>query len=250
MKRIFVKCPVMATTNSLFNKAYIRALVAFIGFLPGFATSVEHFQSHDVILEMATRHAEHEHKNSQKVTIKVTPPDSRLKLRACAEELHVFWPPGAPKSGSTTLGVECPETRSWKIYVRVVITIFDYIAVISAPVRRGDTVSPDNVDLQLVDISNVPNGTAPDFKQWLDYRYKRQLSPGRPLTLGMIEPPKLVHKGEDVMIINRSTTLTVRMKGTALADGAEGAHINVLNNSSDRIIRGKVVSAGLVQVNR
>lgn len=241
MKRNFINTYIAST---VFNVLCIVLLCQST-----IAHAIENYQSHDEIVEAATRHVQLDHQSAQRVTISITPPDKRLKLQSCSGELRVFWPPGSPKSGSTTLGVECLGRHTWKIYLRAVITVFDLVAVVSVPVKRGDVVSSNNVELQLTDISGVPNGTTREFKQWLTYRYKRQITPGRPLTLGMIEPPKLVHKGEHVTIINQSKKLTVRMRGTAMADGAEGARIRVQNNTSDRIVQGRVVSAGLVKVN-
>lgn len=241
MKRIFVKSHLKAAALSALFTTVVSQVTP--------AMAAEDYQSHDRIVEAATLHAQREHRDAQRTTINITPPDKRLKLQPCVSELRVFWPPGSLTSGSTTLGVECLEPRPWKIHLRAVITVFDFVAVVSVPVRRGDVVSSDNIELRLTDISGVPNGTTQDYSPWTAYRFKRQVAPGRPLTVGMIEPPKLVQKGESVIIINRSSKLTVRMQGTALSDGVEGARIRVLNNSSERIVQGKVVSAGLIQVN-
>jgi len=63
-----------------------------------------------------------------------------------------------------------------------------------------------------------------------------------------ILPPLLVRKGDHVMIEARKGAMSVKMPGEALNDGREGRQIRVKNSRSQRIIKARVVAAGIVRV--
>lgn len=205
-------------------------------------------QSHQSIIDAVTDFAVDTHANSEKIEVSVSSLDKRLKLSECDINLRLFWPPGAVKTGQSSIGVECQDSQPWKIYVRTSIKLFDYVAVLRSAVNAGDLVSRENVSIELVDLSGLRGDSIRDFTPLLDHRFKRRLSSGRPLTIGMLAPPRLVHKGDDVVIVMSTDQLNVRMKGVAMEDGGKGSTVQIRNLSSQRIIQGQVAEKGVVRV--
>ncbi len=60
--------------------------------------------------------------------------------------------------------------------------------------------------------------------------------------------PVLVHRGDLVTIVYRSTGLTLTTRGRALSAGAGGEVIKVFNVQSKRTVEGEVNGPGLVTV--
>lgn len=207
-----------------------------------------HDHSHTDIIEAATRFAAQEHVNANKVEVSIHSLDTRLRLAHCTEPLDLFWPPGAAHTGQTTVGVQCHGAEPWKIFVRAAISVFDFIAVLSTAVTPGDIVSGDVVTMALMDMSSVRGDAVQELDALIGYQFKRRFPTGRALTKTMVSPPRLIHKGDDVLIVSEAGQLKVRMKGIALTDGAKGTVIEARNVSSNRIIQGLIVSRGIIQV--
>ena len=77
---------------------------------------------------------------------------------------------------------------------------------------------------------------------------RRNLRAGVPLRAGDVEPPKLVTRNQLVTVVFSMPGITLTTQGRALADGADGETISVLNVSSNRIVQAVVEERGLVAV--
>lgn len=64
----------------------------------------------------------------------------------------------------------------------------------------------------------------------------------------MVEPPRLVKRGERVTITYVSGALRISTRGEALQDGVKGEMINVTNQDSKKVIRGFVEGPGQVRI--
>ena len=69
------------------------------------------------------------------------------------------------------------------------------------------------------------------------------------LTSHLVKAGMMIFKGDTVMITAKKAGMEVNMPGEALSDGRKGKQIRVRNIKSERIITGKVVGPGLVEVN-
>ncbi|MBX2837594.1 MAG: flagellar basal body P-ring formation protein FlgA [Gammaproteobacteria bacterium] len=204
--------------------------------------------SHPDIIQASSEFVLREHANSTKIEVSINDLDERLNLAKCSQSLKTFWPPGASKLGRTSVGVECPDAGGWKVYVRASVDVYGNIVVLKEPVQRGDSVTHQNVRLELANLSGLRGDRITEVEQVLNHQFKRPYSSGRPLTFSMVSPPKLVKKGRQVLISYGSDHLQVQMKGIALNDGEAGGVVNVKNISSKKIVQGTVVSRNVVKV--
>ncbi len=116
------------------------------------------------------------------------------------------------------------------------------------PISRGSALDASAITLRQSDISTLPQGYFTDPRQLLEQLARRDIAPGEPLRQSLLQPQRLIKRGDEVVILAEEDGLTVRSSGIALADGAAGAQIDIRNLRSERIIRARVHSAGTVMV--
>ena len=98
------------------------------------------------------------------------------------------------------------------------------------------------------DKSKLPAGYIDELTDGVGFELKRQLSSGVPLTTTMIRKPRIIKRGQHVSIIAKAGGMEVRMAGKALAHGAVGDRIRVLNLKSKKKIEGTVTPLGDIRV--
>jgi flagella basal body P-ring formation protein FlgA len=211
------------------------------------AAADDNLQSHDQIREAVRAFvaAELDRPGAQ---IQMSELDPRLRLTACDQALACTFAPGAGRSGRTTVGVRCPGSRPWTIYVPVTVRHLQPVVVLTRPGAFGEVIGPDDVRVEPRDVSQLPSGHFSDPAQVLGQRLTRAVAAGQPLPRLAVATPVVVKRGQRVSIIAATGGVEVRMAGTALADGGVGDTIRVRNLSSAREVEGVVDSGGQVRV--
>jgi flagella basal body P-ring formation protein FlgA len=182
--------------------------------------------------------------------IKVSPGrlDSRLRLRRCEEGLEAFLGPGNRLAGSSTVGVRCQGPVNWVVYLPVQIEVSGEVVVLARALPRGSVLQPEYLKLQRQDVGNLSAGYLSDIDAVSDMVLRRAKTAGTVLTPRMVEAPRLVRRGQRVLLQVEGESVAVRMEGEALSDGSHGETVRVRNLSSERVIDGVVVSQGVVGV--
>jgi flagella basal body P-ring formation protein FlgA len=174
--------------------------------------------------------------------------DSRLRLSRCSMPLEVYLPTGSRDLGRFTVGVRCVDQKPWSLHVPVTVTIYKKVVVTAESLPRGKILTTDDLKIAKYDKSKLPAGYIDEFGEGVGMELKRQLSNGVPLTASMIRKPKIIKRGQQVAIIARAGGMEVRMTGKALAHGAVGDRILVLNLKSKKKVEGTVTSSGDIRV--
>jgi flagella basal body P-ring formation protein FlgA len=174
--------------------------------------------------------------------------DSRLRLKECDEPLEAFQPAGGRSLGNTTVGVRCPGTQPWTLYVPVKVSIYDAVVVAARPLSRGMLVRDQDVKLLEKDLAEIRAGYYKDLSQVIGQQVIRTVSMGAAITTTMVKPQMQIKRGQQINLVAVSHGLKVQMAGEALADGASGERIRVRNLSTKKVIEGIVQSATTVQV--
>ncbi|MDI9237406.1 flagellar basal body P-ring formation chaperone FlgA [Lysobacter sp. LF1] len=137
--------------------------------------------------------------------------DPRTRMPACAQALQ------AAANGPASVAVRCADNPGWQLYVPVRRADGEPLAQAAAPARAG----------------------------------LRPLSGRRLKPVGFTpepEAPPLVQRGDPVTLVSRVGGMEVRMAGRAMGAAAVGATVSVENTGSRRIIRGRLVGPGVVEV--
>lgn len=228
--------------------ALLAALVCACAATP--ALRADDVQGHADILAAAHDFltAQLQNQPDAKSEIRLGSLDPRLRLPACDRPLEGFLPPGGHLSGNTSVGVACPGTQTWKLYVQAYVAVFRTVAVAAAYLPAGAALGADTVRFEERDVTAGGYGYLTDIEQVRDRIVKQPVQEGRIIPPQALTRAKLIRRGETVVILSRSGSIEVRMSGSALMDGAAGDRIRVRNAKSQRIIEGKVEAPGLVMV--
>jgi flagella basal body P-ring formation protein FlgA len=212
--------------------------------------SAAEYQSIDSIRN-AARQFVHEHTKAvydQEADIEVGRLDSRLRLSQCDMPLEVYLPQGSRDLGRFTVGVRCTDDKPWSLHVPTTVTIYKNIIVTAESLARGKILTENDFKHLEYDVSKLPAGYIVDASYGVGMELKRRLSGGVPLTTTMMRKPKIIKRGQQVSIIAKAGNVEVRMSGKALAHGAVGERIRVLNLKSKKKLEGIVTPSGDVKV--
>ncbi len=210
------------------------------------------YEPHDNILQMATQFMEVQalqvHDPQFRITVTPGRLDSRLRLRTCDQGLEAFLAPGSRMAGNSTVGGRCHGPVNWSLYVPVQITVQGEVLVLTQALPRGTLLEPAHFRQERYDISQLHRGYFTDAQAAERMVLKRPLQAGTVLAPSMVEPPRLVQRGQRVILVAETDTISVRMEGEALSHGVRGDRVRVRNLSSRRIVEGVVLSHGVVGV--
>lgn len=187
--------------------------------------------------------------NSKGLEIHVNPLDSRLRLANCDKKLEAFLATGSRAIGNTSVGVRCPGSRPWTVYLSAQVRSFGNVLVASRFLPRGTLLTKADLSTERRDLTTLPTGYETDPSRLLGKRLRRSLREQTVIPPRALEAPKLVNRGDRVTIVVNQAGMQVTASGTALSDGVQGEYVRVRNETSERIIEGEVVAARQVRVN-
>lgn len=167
--------------------------------------------------------------------------DSALRLPACATSLQ------AQPASSGTVEVVCPGNSGWRLFVPVRVRRVQEVLVLQRPLMPGETLGGDALALESRDVGRVV-GALVDIDAVQGYRLRRPLPAGAILTSADVQSPRLVRRGDSVVVVARAGGIEVRAAGKALGDAGAGERVNVENLSSRRMLQGVVRPGGEVEV--
>jgi flagella basal body P-ring formation protein FlgA len=185
-----------------------------------------------------------------KVQVSADKMDSRLNLKACAEDkLTIFNPYETPMLHSSTIAAKCLEQDNhWTLYVPIKITVLKTVLVAKHPLMRGKQVNDEDIYQTEMDTQKLKQGYFTNKQELVGLVCKHDIAPDSPFNPYNIELPKLVHKGEQVTIVANDSNLTVSMHGIAINEGVLGETVRIKNLSSKRIIEAQVTGRKNVKV--
>lgn len=174
--------------------------------------------------------------------------DPRLRLHHCEKKLQAFMPPGSRKLGNTSIGIRCSGPKPWKLYVPVRIKMMGHVLISANYLPKGTVVRSADLKRVDFDLASLRQGYFTMANQITGKMLKQAIPLGRIITPAYLSKPKLVRRGENVIILAKTSGFEIRMKGKALMDGTAGELIRVKNIKSHRIVEGTVERSGIIQV--
>ncbi len=174
--------------------------------------------------------------------------DPRLRLAQCEQALNVRNTHAARQRGPMSVEVRCAGNKPWVLYVPVELVRYAEVAVTRTPVARGQALTEADLHLERRRIDPRQADYLTDPAVAYGQVATRAIGPGQIVSQRLLRRPRLVRRGDQVVLSIGTRSVTVRAKGEALQDGAAGERITVLNLSSDRIIQGVVSATGEVVV--
>ncbi len=174
--------------------------------------------------------------------------DSRLRLKACQQDLAVEFTRPNVVFGKTALTLRCPVKPFWKLHLPVVIDVYDDVAVATKPLLKGQIIDTSTFKFEKRNIVRLKNGYYAQHDALRQLQAKRNLKRGTVLTPRNLAARLLVRSGQRVTLVLNINGLQVKSSGKALQSASYGQVVRVRNSQSQKIVEGVVSGEALVQV--
>lgn len=174
--------------------------------------------------------------------------DPRLNLAVCNRPITVEQP-NPLELGRSHIKVSCDGQVKWALNVPVDIALNAQVVVSKRPLERNVVLKADMLSYQLQNLAELNNGYYLNQEHLIGKQVKRAIAGHTVFNSHLVKAGLMILKGDTVMITAKKGAMQVNMPGEALSDGKKGRQIRVRNKKSERIITGKVVGPGLVEVN-
>jgi len=174
--------------------------------------------------------------------------DPRFNSKPCTSDIKFTFNKAPISQNNVTIKAACKAKKAWKLYISVEFNIFGPVIVAKRPIPRGQLLNKEMLDKQEQLINRSHHVSYSSKKNILGMIAKRSIRAGSIIQANFIAAPKLVKRGDSVMIVASNDAISVKMKGTALMDGSLGQQISVKNDKSKRIIKATVSKNGLVNI--
>ena len=122
------------------------------------------------------------------------------------------------------------------------------VPVLNKMMPKGSTVQTTDIIWKRVREHDVRAGGIRESENLEGKVARRQLQPGKVINDGQVHKPLLIHRNKIVPILFKTPNITLKTFGKALSSGALGDEIQVMNNTSKRILVGQVTARGSVLI--
>lgn len=180
--------------------------------------------------------------------IQVNSLDPRLRLAACDVPLTVSLESPTQPIGRVTCRIRCEGSSPWTVFVPAQVRLYRPVLVATRPLNRNALIQPGDAALAERDIGQLTQGYLTDLSQVAGKKLTRAVQTDQVLATIHVAMAEVIRKGDQVVINAHSGAISVKMPGEALSDGGLGEQIRVRNTRSQKIVRGRVVGPGSVEV--
>jgi flagella basal body P-ring formation protein FlgA len=228
---------------------FAQAAHAASGETPQFPTpkmSVDEIQA--LAVNHAKQHYSKEPAGNSRVEITAGKMDSRLALHRCSQPIELTMQSASTRASRTLVKTRCNGDKPWAIFVPLNIETWQTVVTTTRPLKRDEEIMPDDVALREMQLNQSADHYLTSINHAIGKLASRNIKNNTALSNRQLRIPKLVKRGDEVVIVTNSGAISVRMMGEALADGKKGEQIAVRNLRSTRIIKARVVERGKVRV--
>jgi flagella basal body P-ring formation protein FlgA len=236
--------------NSQQGLSLVTALAVFLTIFTTATVSAEEIQPLETI-SLAVSSASKlkaEKQGYSSVEVEVRPLDSHLRLPLCSKPLSTFTPPGGDTLGAISVGVRCSGEKSWTIYARANVSAKKAIPVLARPLPRNSLITQSDIKIVYQPLEFFNQDVITDADDIIGMELTRALNTDSTIKPNYLRSPKVITRGQQVILVSGSHGLEVRMKGKALKDATAGERVNVTNLSSGQKIEGIANTDGTVSV--
>jgi flagella basal body P-ring formation protein FlgA len=198
---------------------------------------------------------------SEFIVQQIPPDNTTMRIKEIRVPGNVILPKGritynvtAPRKQK--LMGRCPITVDFsvngsvhkKVWTTAMIEVLGSVVVTRKPLGRHKPITEDDIEMQTLDLSNLPANVLTDREAVIGKRTKRAVGAQTPLRADSIELPPLVKRGDLVVIIAESENLKITTLGQVKKKGRRGERIPVVNLDSKKVLQARVVDANTVKV--
>ena len=182
---------------------------------------------------------------NERVTIKVSSIDPRVKIKPCNSPLTANIPENS-NGRNVNVKINCGDSIPWLIYVPVKVYRSIPVLVAVHSIDKGNILDNNNIGLIYQDRKKIRGTILDNPSVVIGSKAKRKISKGHHINERNI---CMVCKGDSVSIIATSQDFSIKTSGIALSNGALGSSVQVKNKQSGKIITGQVKAINKVIIN-
>lgn len=145
-------------------------------------------------------------------------------------------------SANLAVSTEGMQTQRMRVSGRVVRTVTAVVA--TRRLQPGEAIGPADVRAVQVPDRGLAGNVVTDVSQVLGQAPKRTIIAGQPLTAADVGTQVLVAKGETVVIVVETSSMSLSAQGTALGPGGRGDVIQVMNPLSRAVVAARITGPG------
>jgi flagella basal body P-ring formation protein FlgA len=144
--------------------------------------------------------------------------------------------------------VRCSGSLPWTLYVRTEVSAVRSVPILARSLPRHTRLT--ETDLRFVErpLDSVPNGILFDANQIVGMELNRAMNEGDTLRTSHLRQPKVVKRGDVVVVMSGAAGLTVRSQGKAMGDATPGERVKVVNSVTGVKVEGIAGTDGTVTV--
>lgn len=177
-----------------------------------------------------------------------------MQVRSVRWDVEHVVPLGASRIESEILGkavqgkmpvrinVITDESVSARFLATAIVDDWRSVPVLKNKVERGMLISQEDIQIIRANVTNLPTDIALDPQEIQGKRVIKSVSLGEPLRRSDLDIPPAVEKGKTVKMKFQSGAFTAVATGIAIQSGQIDDLIDVKNDRSNKIVKGKVVS--------
>jgi flagella basal body P-ring formation protein FlgA len=184
-------------------------------------------------------------KEHEKVTIKVTPIDPRIKIKPCQVALKANIP--EKNSGrNVNVKISCDGSLSWNMYLSAKIETTLPVLVAKKTISKGSVINHDDIEIVHLSNTKIRGSVINNQKLILGAKAEKRIAKGKPFNSRNI---CLVCKGDIVTIIAKTANFNIKTQGEALNSGNVNEQIKIRNSRSNKVITATVKTINTVEIN-
>ena len=135
-----------------------------------------------------------------------------------------------------------------RVWATATVEVFSDVVVTKKPLGRYKPITEDDIEVQRMDLADLPSDVIIDPEAVLGKRTRRAIGAQTVLRQNLVEFPPLVKRGDVVMIIAETEGLKVTALGEVKKKGRIGERIPVMNFDSKKVLYARVVDGNTVKV--
>jgi flagella basal body P-ring formation protein FlgA len=148
----------------------------------------------------------------------------------------------------TASNLETDETVNFEVTAN--IEEWREVPVAAKSIGKGSVIDPADVQMARLNITELPKDAAIELENIYGLSATQSINLGEVFRKSKLLIPPVITAGSPVTMVYRSGALEATASAVALESGAMGDEIKVRNNSSKKILIGKVIEPGLVGVSK
>lgn len=135
-----------------------------------------------------------------------------------------------------------------RVWASATIQIFTNVVVTKKPLGRHKPISEDDIEMQRMDLAQLPSDVITDPDVVLGQRTRRAIGSQTALRPNLVEFPPLVRRGDVVVILAETAGLKLTAVGQVKKKGRLGERIPVVNFDSKKVLYARVLDSNTVKV--